>query len=585
MINIITKSRSLEGYKIGLLQRVGHGKHFRSYFQANGYYKIDKWMFQTSYGIRPWAWGGRNEQTRTNLAWDALTETSNRFRQENRRLDHNYDFRTTYQLPRDSRIGFQYTGSYVDGDKEAWSNRTAVGNAAPGFTIDSRVQGPYRQRSNTATAYWHKALDTLGSSLQVTAQYSGFYFLRQESIAQVLAQESRNTPIDRRSENLNDIDILTWQADYKSQIGPNLAWESGFKNASIRNKSAANLVAEQAGGGTTLLPEFSNDFRYREHIMAGYSQLDWTHGNTTLNVGLRAEWTQTDLASDSGEANANRSYFNLFPSASLRRNFSDKASAQFSYSYRINRPLFQDLNPYVLFVDSLISLRGNPLLVPEYSHNLAASIQWSKWNLGLSYVFNRNKINQVFRSLDPNNPEVISFVKENLDHTTLWMANLSRSFSHGSYSAYCSLGIFFDDHQIWDVEQTFANRKPGYFLQLNQSVELPWQLKLEAVFNYTSSRVDGVYTDNPISYLNVSLSRRLLQNQLRISLWGNDVFNKFRWTGTTNFNLMQATYLSEGDFHYVRLSLNWDFGKLGTQALQARQVSGKELGRINRNQN
>jgi len=42
VINIITKGKSLEGYKIGLVQRFGKGKHYRSFFQANGYYKINK---------------------------------------------------------------------------------------------------------------------------------------------------------------------------------------------------------------------------------------------------------------------------------------------------------------------------------------------------------------------------------------------------------------------------------------------------------------------------------------------------------------------------------------------------------------
>ncbi len=584
VINIITKSKSLEGYKIGLLQRVGKGKHFRSYFQADTYYKMGKLMWQASYGIRPWQWGGRNRQTRSNRVNTTFSEIDNYFTQKNNRLDHDYNFRSSYQFSPKLKLNFQYTGTAVTGDKDADNLRTALSNEVSDFTITGKVTGPYDQISNTLNLSLQNTLDTLGSNIQLVGQYATYDFERNEQNRQVFIVENVNTAINRRSLNQNDIRIYTFQADYKKVFNPKWNWENGIKNAYVTNNSLLTFEGENPDGSYFSLPEFSNGFEYAENILAAYSQINWQGKSLKFTAGLRGEWTQTEgiSANADEEQKYNRNYFNLFPSASLHKTFSKNVNASVDYSYRINRPLFQDLNPYVLFVDSLVSLRGNPNLVPEYSHAISTNIKLKNWNLNLNYVYNKNKINQIFRSLDTSNPEAISFVKENLRHTQLYSAALSRPLQFKWYSAYFTAGVFYDDHQVRDTETLLMNDKWGYYFQTNQSVQLPWLLKLDAYYNYTSSRVDGVYIDNPISYLNLSLSRPFFNKQLTATLWANDVFDTFKFTGISNFNQMYMTYLSEGDFHFIRLSLNWNFGKLGTNHLGGKQISKSELNRINR---
>ncbi|MEM1119021.1 MAG: outer membrane beta-barrel family protein [Bacteroidota bacterium] len=585
VINIITKSKTLEGYKIGLLQRVAKAKYFRSYFQANTYYKINKLMLQASYGIRPWQWGGRNQQTRTNLADPTYSEIDNYFVQRNKRLDHDYNLRSTYQFSSNLKLNLQYTGTVVSGDKKADNIRTALSDEVANFSIAAKVTGPYDQKSNTLNVSLQNSLDTLGSNFQIVGQYATFDFERNERNEQIFAIENAATPINRKSQNLNDIRIYTFQTDYKKVVTPKFQVETGLKNAYVTNNSGINFQEEDLDGQYFILPQFTNGFDYSENILAGYGQFTWKGKTVNFSAGLRGEWTKTEgnSVNTGSTATYERSYFNVFPTASLQKTFEKGLTASIDYSYRINRPSFQALNPYVLFVDSLIDLRGNPNLVPEYSQNLSTNLNFKRWNLALNYVFTKGKINQVFRSLNPQNPEAISFVMENLQHTKLYSVALSRPLSYKTWNGYFTVGTFYDDHQAMDTEGLIKNDKLGYYVQVNQSLQLPWALKLDAYMNYTSSRVDGVYTDNPISYLNLSLSRKFFDNQLTVTLWGNDVFDKYKWKGVTNFNQMYATYLSEGDFHYIRLALNWNFGKLGTNQFGGKQVSKAELNRINPN--
>ena len=65
-----------------------------------------------------------------------------------------------------------------------------------------------------------------------------------------------------------------------------------------------------------------------------------------------------------------RNYFNLFPSAALTWNINQKHSLNLTYSRRIDRPTYQDLNPFENKLDELTYERGNPFLRPQYTHNV-----------------------------------------------------------------------------------------------------------------------------------------------------------------------------------------------------------------------
>ena len=90
-------------------------------------------------------------------------------------------------------------------------------------------------------------------------------------------------------------------------------------------------------------------------------------------------------------------------------------------------------------------------------------------------------------------------------------------------------------------------------------------------------------TTIPSPYLNLSLSRKFFNERLTTTLWANDVFNDFRFTGTSQFNGTRMDYLSEGDWHYVKLMLQWSFGKLGNRHWKSKRGAGAEEGRILKN--
>lgn len=580
VINIVTKKKTMEGYKIGLVQELGRGKFNRGNFQATSFFKYKKILLQASYGFQPWTFGSKFRQTTTLESPGNVSIADNLYLVKFLRLDNSITGKSIYEINDDSSLGIQYVGTFQNVTREADNFRTVLNNGSPAFEIDSEVGGPFSQNSNTLNAFYQLSLDSLGSELSINTQYSNFYFLSQNTVNQDFLTNGTTNIIQRRSRSENAIQIYSIQADYTKYISDKLSLQSGIKSANI---ITGNLVQFEGFDNNTwsLLPEFSNQYDYQENISAAYFQLAWNKA-VSINAGVRAERTNTQGQSgEGGEANLiDRTYLDIFPSLNVSKSFSEKLNASINYTNRINRPVFQDLNPYILYVDSLVSLRGNPNLTPEYSHGLSASLGVNKLNISLNYTYTKDKINQIFRSVDPNNPNVIAFVKENLNFTELYSLSLSHPINFRSFSAYLTIGGFYDDHNIDDIEGQLGNQKPGFMASGNLSYNLPYDIILNAFFNYTSARVDGVYIDNPISFINVSLSKSFLKDHLKVILHANDVLDKYRYTGVSKFNNMRMDYLTEGDWHYAKLTLRWDFGKLGANAFNRKGISNDELNRI-----
>ncbi len=72
-----------------------------------------------------------------------------------------------------------------------------------------------------------------------------------------------------------------------------------------------------------------------------------------------------------------RSYTNLFPTFYATWNADSLGHHVFAFSFgrRIDRPYFQDLNPFVSPLDKFTFYAGNPNLLPTYANNSPSPIR------------------------------------------------------------------------------------------------------------------------------------------------------------------------------------------------------------------
>lgn len=254
--------------------------------------------------------------------------------------------------------------------------------------------------------YYKRTFPQKGRSLSANVQFRESGEIEDsDQIESTGLIESELTPsLFQRS--LNDENELQWlvQGDYVHPFLESGKFEIGYRGT-LRQIDNAYIVEEkQESGEYESLPEFTNTFEYDENIYAGYAILSNKTGKWSYQGGLRME--ATDLTThllETAEKN-DKNYVNLFPSAFLTYSLKQGRSLQASYSRRINRPNFRELNPFSSFSDARNIRSGNPNLDPEftdsyelgYLHNYATG----NFYLGGYYRFTDGVIERVSQAGD-----------------------------------------------------------------------------------------------------------------------------------------------------------------------------------------
>lgn len=170
---------------------------------------------------------------------------------------------------------------------------------------------------------------------------------------------------------LNNNRTGTAQFDFITPIGNGGRLETGYKFSYRSIQQDYSLFDGISPTDTVEDLIQKNDFEYREFIQAGY--LIYSNSiaeKFKYQLGLRAEYADTYSDLKSADTTYRKPYFNVFPTIHLKYEFSRTNQIQLSYSRRVTRPGFWNLNPFVDVSDKQNLRMGNPNLGPEFADNI-----------------------------------------------------------------------------------------------------------------------------------------------------------------------------------------------------------------------
>ena len=128
----------------------------------------------------------------------------------------------------------------------------------------------------------------------------------------------------------------------------------------------------------------STHFDYSQHVHGIYATLGGNlNDNLSMQAGLRGEYSSIygeDLNHPTTKP-VDKTYWQLYPTLHLSYKITELQSMQVSYSRRVHRPHFWDLNPYMDVREGDQISFGNPNLDPEYTNAFEIS-----YNLGIDKV-------------------------------------------------------------------------------------------------------------------------------------------------------------------------------------------------------
>ncbi len=476
-----------------------------------------------------------------------------------------------YDLSERHAVGL--SGRYARTIDEATGTNGTQGYGGIGFDDELRAGEPLfdlatenvndqRRISYGIDGYYRFKIDTSGRELAMDASYAAFD--RQGDLrttTRVLSGDFGSPIDDIRNAELGATQVAAVQIDYTQPVGKAVKLRSGAKYsyADVDADLRATRRPMDSERDFENAPGLTNRFLYTEQITAGYVSADAKLGEVSLNAGLRYEHTFLAGENVTTDSSFARDYGGVFPSFGVSLPVKGSLGATAAYSYRIDRPNYQSLNPFVRYMDPLTLQRGNTQLQPSYIHNA---------ELGLTYD------GQPFFKLGYSRTEdAISLVTEQNAATGIteaYDANLDTYTSYGGqlfaplsfiprvdgyvggmayYKAYRSdfLGEAFDQSG-WELIG-FANA----------TVELPLKLRAELNYWIQSGGQRGIIQNGTVFGSSVGLERKFLDEQLTVGISYEDGFFN-PWEGKIRYLDQKIDIVNTWEIDIVMLNLTYKFG-------------------------
>jgi outer membrane receptor protein involved in Fe transport len=137
--------------------------------------------------------------------------------------------------------------------------------------------------------------------------------------------------------------------------------------------------------GPAVPPDYSALLEGRQQTLAAFGTFQFELGEWTLQPGLRAENYSREVISAGLESDDVD--LRYFPSVHIRRPLGEHIDMDISYTSRIQRPGFQQLDPALRFIDVNRAIQGNPGLEPSLTDAYEANFTYQNAGRSFSLTF------------------------------------------------------------------------------------------------------------------------------------------------------------------------------------------------------
>ena len=578
-INIVLKTNDYAAVNGTIFGMAGHGR--RALFMAGGSinYRHKKFNIYADYNF--------NYNKKHGIV-DIENEIQN----------PQYDFKSTSRADRfggfnlsTGRMGIDYyvspktviglLGTFFIRD---WSQHTdyralysiepGIDTLVTGVRIDENPRRQYMANVNLQHKFDDRQqlnidLDYFVYSSDQFQTYSNEYFLE--------SGQSIHTE-DLRMDKITPLSILVGKIDYTLKASGAFTLEAGVK-ATISDLENDIKTERLNGNDWQTDPIFSDFSTMDEDILAAYSSVSLKlNEKLSLKAGLRYEHTTTDLKDEDGRQVVYRDYGNFFPSAFLSQKLTDQSSINLAYSYRISRPQFSEMAPFVLFIEPKTFITGNTNLLPALTHSLKTT--YTIKNINLSFEYNR--IKDAFARFQPmripeTNSTILSTI--NLDQTDMYNLTLSLPITVTSWwemnnnisgiSSHVT-SVYYDEPM--EVSQNW------YSIMTTQNFILPQKFSVELSGMYFFGSLSGIATGKPYGMASVGVRKELGNNGGILNLNFSDMFNTMiiKSSATTEQFNMNSGYTLNFDTRAIKLTYTKSFGNNKLKSRSKRKTGSED---------
>lgn len=497
---------------------------------------------------------------------------------------HNFKAGADYFLSKKNTLGVIVNGTYADPSITNYSH-TIISNTTTN-TVDRILiadNSSSLKRHNTNVNLNYSYNDPKGTSLTLNADH-GYYNLGNDQYqpnyyydpsGQIKLSSTIYHMLSPAEININSV-----KADYEENF---MKGKLGFGVKSAFVKTDNNFQRYNVEGSTEDLDkDRSNHFIYKENINAGYVNYNRKYKKFMIQGGLRVENTVSEGESNGLKYNGSgyspstslfkRSYTDLFPSAAITFNKNPMKQWSLSYSRRIDRPAYQDLNPFEFKLDEYTFQKGNINLRPQYTNSFGITHTYKyKLNVNLNYSHVKDMFTQLIDTAEKSKAFIS---KKNLATQDIVSITISYPFQYKSYSLFTNISSNYSKYHAdfgtgrkVDLDAVGFN----FFAQNSLKFAKTWTAELSGFYN-APTIYQGSFKGKSIYSIDAGMQKQIMKGKATIKTSVSDIFRTMRFRATSDFAGQSTRFGSRWESRQFKLSFNYRFGNNGVKP--ARQRSG-----------
>ncbi len=495
------------------------------------------------------------------------------------RINQNYNSKigADFYASKKTTIGVVLTGFTTPSSEKNYNTSFLKNNVN---VVDSIVTASSYEKSDwkngAVNLNFRRQIDSTGRELTADIDYITYKANRDQNFINTsyTGNWSKKFTDNLVGELPSLINIYTAKIDYTHPLKSGLKVETGLKTSFVKTDNKAgyfNILDNEK------LPDYekTNQFVYKENINAAYLNLSKEIKKWSFQTGLRLENTNIEGNQFGNpqrtDSSFKQNYTSLFPTLFVSYNANEKNQFSFSYGRRINRPDYEDLNPFLFFLDKYTYGGGNPFLKPSYANTLEASHTFNQF---LTTTVNYTNTKNLFADVFEQKGYATVIKKGNFGQTNTASISMSAqipvkkwwmliAYNEYNYSQYKGL-----------LNGENINIAAGnYLINLNNQITLKkgWSAELSGF--YRTPGIEGQIKIGHLGQVNVGVQKQVLKSKGSVKLNIRDIFYTMPVSGSIKFQRTEATFAQRNDSRVATISFVYRFGK-PIKGAQKRQTGG-----------
>ncbi|ODT35094.1 MAG: TonB-dependent receptor [Niabella sp. SCN 42-15] len=500
------------------------------------------------------------------------------------RTSHNFKAGADFFVSRKSTVGIMANGTLAE---NGFNNRGPMEIAYKPTGVVDRIlltsTDMKGKRNNVNFNANYRYADTSGRELNLDADYGFYKNSSEQFLPNIYYKADGTTELYRNVYRMiapTNIDLFAFKADYEQKLGKG---KIGFGGKSGYVKTANDFRRYDVINNTDVLDQSrSNQFNYKEYVNALYATYNRAFKGYAIQLGLRAENTNSDGRSVNEFLNydetLHRNYTDLFPTASVTFNKNPMNQFTVAYGRRIDRPSYENLNPFEFKLNDYLYMRGNTELKPQYTNSFSITNVFKyKLTTKLDYSHVKNMFAQVIDTTEGSkafqttrNLASQDVVSLNVSYPFMYKQFMSFSNLTGNYSKYKA---DFGDGRTVDLD----NFGLQYFVQNTQKFgkKKDWTAELTGL--YISPFVwQGMFKGKSMGGVDLGLQKNILAGKGTLKTSVTDIFNTMRFRGESDYGGAYNNVLAKWESRQFKVNFTYRFGSAQIKAARQRKTAAED---------